>query len=185
MSDPKRDAYLASRRAAYQRRREANLEYAAKYREEHRDELRQKDAAVRARRKPYFQSYSVKNADRIRERRAKWTEANRDRIASLNAKWLQNNLDKHRTHQHNRRAKKAAGGKLSSDLVPRLLKLQRGRCACCRESLALGFELDHIVPLAIGGENVDANIQLLTPLCNRKKGALAPADYMQRRGLLL
>ncbi|MGP0054591.1 MAG: HNH endonuclease [Steroidobacteraceae bacterium] len=44
-------------------------------------------------------------------------------------------------------------------------------CACgCGRSLHLGFHVDHVVPLARGGTNWPANLALLAPVCNRKKG---------------
>ena len=40
-------------------------------------------------------------------------------------------------------------------------------------------------PLALGGSNDKANLQLLCPTCNAKKSAKHPIDFMQSRGLLL
>ena len=46
-------------------------------------------------------------------------------------------------------------------------------------------ELDHIVPLALGGLNKDENIQLLRAVCNLNKGRKNPIAFMQERGFLL
>ena len=55
---------------------------------------------------------------------------------------------------------------------------QKGRCAgnCGPDgkgrSLDLDlFEVDHVVPRSKGGEDVDNNLQLLCPPCNRRKGS--------------
>ena len=86
----------------------------------------------------------------------------------------------------NRRARiNASGGVLSKDIAVKLYRIQKGRCACCGESLASGYHLDHAVPLALGGANEDANMQLLTPKCNLRKGAKHPVVFMQERGFLL
>jgi 5-methylcytosine-specific restriction endonuclease McrA len=45
--------------------------------------------------------------------------------------------------------------------------------------------VDHILPLALGGDNRRKNIQLLCPTCNLSKGAHHPIDHAQRNGLLL
>ncbi len=87
---------------------------------------------------------------------------------------------------HNRRAKiSLIGGKLSSGLSKKLFKLQKGKCACCKEPLGNNFHMDHIMPLALGGANEDWNIQLLRQTCNNQKRAKHPIDFMQKRGFLL
>lgn len=49
-----------------------------------------------------------------------------------------------------------------------------GRCAYCRSAEALlgvTFEIDHIIPQALGGETRIANLCLSCPTCNRYKAA--------------
>lgn len=117
---------------------------------------------------------------------AKWRAANRDKLKAISRAWVENNRDKRRNAEKLRRARKrAGGGKLSPDLIPRLMKLQRGKCACCRASLDDGSHLDHVIALALGGPNVDSNMQLLCGPCNMSKGAKHPVDFMQSRGFLL
>jgi 5-methylcytosine-specific restriction endonuclease McrA len=87
---------------------------------------------------------------------------------------------------HNRRARLAlTGGKLSKGLSAKLFKLQRGLCPCCQQPLGEDFHLDHIMPLALGGMNIDSNIQLLRKRCNHQKSAKHPIEFMQLRGFLL
>lgn len=45
--------------------------------------------------------------------------------------------------------------------------------------------MDHVVPLALGGPHHDSNMQLLRKLCNLRKSAKHPVDYMQSKGKLL
>jgi len=45
--------------------------------------------------------------------------------------------------------------------------------------------MDHIVPLAKGGKNIDSNIQLTCPKCNLEKNSKDPIEFMQSRGYLL
>lgn len=116
------------------------------------------------------------------EYRAKDPERNRRQVSE----WAKKYPDKRNAIQQNRRARKiGGGGKLSPGLTQRLLVLQKGRCACCGASLAFGYHLDHIVPLALGGANEDRNMQLLTPACNTRKAAKDPVEFMQSKGFLL
>jgi 5-methylcytosine-specific restriction endonuclease McrA len=46
-----------------------------------------------------------------------------------------------------------------------------GRCGICGEPVDQGrFEVDHVIPLARGGEHSYANTQPAHPLCNQRKG---------------
>lgn len=89
-------------------------------------------------------------------------------------------------YAHNRRAREiGVGGRLSRDVVEKLFKSQRGKCACCTQPMGDNFHRDHIMPLALGGPNTDDNIQLLCQTCNLQKGAKHPVAFMQQRGFLL
>lgn len=144
--------------------------------------------------------YARENKDKIRIKNAKWrldhpnyTQASaswrlehKERVAELIREWGKRHKDRLHAYKQNRRArKKANGGRLSSDIVKKLLILQRGKCACCGAPLGKNFHLDHIVPLALGGSNTDNNMQLLKQKCNLRKDAKNPIDFMQGKGFLL
>lgn len=174
----------ADKKARYARDREKNLAYAAEYRAKNAEAIKEKCAGKYS---EWSAKYRAKNYEKCLGMTQAWKDANPERRAATNAAWSQNNLDKHRSYQHNRRGQKAAcGGKLSPDLADRLLFLQKNKCACCGKSLSNGYEMDHIIPLSKGGRNIDSNIQLLTPSCNRSKGSTDPVEFMQKkRGMLL
>ena len=46
---------------------------------------------------------------------------------------------------------------------------QRWACASCKSTLNEFFELDHILPVALGGTNTTENLQALCPDCHRHK----------------
>lgn len=112
-------------------------------------------------------AYNAKNAARV--------EANRKR-------YLAENADKCRQQRQNRRARLAGAGVLSDGICERLHAIQCGRCACCGKPLGADYDLDHIMPLALDGLNVDANMQLLTARCNGRKLAKHPEQYAKERG---
>lgn len=100
--------------------------------------------------------------------------------------WIKANPKVMRIHAQNYRAQKRAnGGMLSKGLSAKLFKLQRGKCPCCKQPLGTNYHLDHIVPIALGGSNIDDNIQLLRQRCNNQKHAKDPLLFMQSRGFLL
>lgn len=130
-------------------------------------------------------SYYVNNKDKERERKSNSYKANPQKYNARSKAWAAENPRLVRVHVQNRRArKKNADGKLSRGLAERLFKLQRGKCACCGRQLGNKYHLDHIMPLSLGGANIDSNMQLLRPTCNQQKHALHPMDFMKTRGFL-
>lgn len=117
---------------------------------------------------------------------AKWRKENPERDAENRRSWNKANPELRKIYRQTRRALKSFnGGVLSKGLVGKLLKLQRGLCACCSKPLGDNYNLDHIMPLALGGANEDWNIQLLRETCNKEKHAKHPVDFMRSRGFLI
>lgn len=175
------EAIKATKKRCYEKHREQNLAYAAAYREANATQIKQN---AEGKYSEWSARYYAKHKEKCLEMTRAWKEANPDRRKAANADWSKRNLHKHRTYQHNRRARKG-GEKLSPDLAKKLYLLQRGLCACCGQKLGDDYEMDHIVPLIRGGSNTDENIQLLTATCNRRKGPKDPIQYMQAKGKLL
>jgi len=150
-------------------------EMARKYREA--DPQRHRDSS---------RKWAAANLDRVSENNRNWYKANKDWAAHQNRNWQKVNSEKRNVINQNRRARvRGNGGKLSHNIVQRLMVLQKGKCACCGKSLSKGHHLDHIIPIALGGMNTDNNVQLLRPKCNLSKGAKDPVDYMRTKGKLI
>lgn len=159
------------------------------------------EQANKEKRKAYYSARRKANLAKERESRAAWRKANPEKSKARSASWKQANPERAKESAvawrkanpeatriigQNRRAKKRAnGGKLSSDLSTKLFKLQRGKCPCCNKPLGEDYQLDHIVPLKLGGANEDWNIQLLRATCNMQKNAKHPVEFMRSRGFLL
>ena len=168
------------------------------------------DADHRAARAKYHAELHIKKkqanpeylAELARARKA-WRDANpeKDRAiaersrkrnaASRNAatrKWFSENKEKRAAYQNARRAKICGAeiGDVPANYTEELMRLQRGKCACCKADLkTVKRNLDHIMPLALGGQHIKTNLQLLCQPCNNAKYAKHPIEFMQSRGLLL
>lgn len=126
------------------------------------------------------------NKDLAKARYKAWSDSNPGIAVARAAAWNAAHPDLRRVLTQNRRAgMRAVGGKLSKDLATRLFDLQRGLCACCQLPLGENYHMDHIMPLLLGGLNVDCNMQLLRQRCNNQKSSKHPVDFMQSRGFLL
>jgi hypothetical protein len=164
--------------------------YKAKYKASNLENIKENSAIYRTanidKRRVYRIAYYAANFAKIRCSIAAWYAANPERSKANSAAWAKKNLESRRLHWHNRQAKKIeSGGKLSKGLADKLLKSQKGKCICCGLPLGDDYHLDHKMPLALGGSNVDSNMQLLRRLCNLQKSSKHPIDFMQSRGFLL
>jgi len=138
----------------------------------------QKEMELLKRRKAYDK---VDGAARSR----RWYALNKEKAKDSAKAWLKAHPEAKRINKLNRKMRKRVnGGGLSSGVVKRLLESQRGVCVVCLEKLT-DYHIDHNIPLALGGEHKEHNVQLLCPQCNMEKGAKHPTDFMQERGFLI
>lgn len=92
----------------------------------------------------------------------RWKSANPERVREIG-----------RVSANNRRAKIAQnGGTFTIDDVAEILEKQNGHCAACPRDTSL--EIDHILPVVLGGSSDPINLQLLCLPCNRSKGKKHP-----------
>ena len=146
--------------------------------------LRQEDKAMRkARRKVITPEQKRENwkkysqTEQYRETRRAYLESPKGR-------------EMRRAKRRRRRAReKGLLGTFSPDIEARLFEIQAGRCALltCRKKLSpkrSSYDLDHIMPLALGGLHEDENLQLLCRGCNLAKGSKEPGQWMVGEGLL-
>lgn len=91
--------------------------------------------------------------------------------------------DKSSTHRLNR--KNRTIGKVAVKEVDDLFEKQGGRCANCLKPLGEDFHRDHKKPLARGGLNVIANIQLMCRNCNQRKHTKDELEFARSEGRLL
>ena len=93
-----------------------------------------------------------------------------------------------REHTKKRDRWLANSGKLSKDIVERLIKAQGSRCAGCDKPIGRDpgdFHKDHIMPRVLGGTNTGDNIQLLCVPCNFAKRDKHPEDWRREQELKL
>ena len=115
----------------------------------------------------YMRAWKEVNKASEKEKKRAWCEANPEKVRNANAKRL------------------AAPGEITPGWIPKLLELQRWTCIVCQKDLRYGYHVDHIQPIARGGENIDYNLQALCPACNMQKNDKDPIDFMRSRGFLL
>lgn len=112
--------------------------------------------------------------------------ANREDIRRRQSEYHRNNpeIGRIRAMRYYARKKGADGYHTYEDVV-KLLKHQKYKCAECGIDISKKYEVDHIMPLALGGSNWPKNLQCLCRNCNARKSAKHPIDWAQENGRLL
>lgn len=169
----------------------ARAVYARRYREEHREQANESSRRWRERNpeavKARNDRYLSENRESLRDRYRKYDAAHRrERADKANARRRANKEQYRLNESHRRARKRAAEGRYSLEDIRLLDDSQRGKCANsnCRTSLSGGYEIDHIMPLVLGGSNWPDNLQLLCPKCNRVKKDRHPDIWARENGLL-
>lgn len=121
----------------------------------------------------------IATLERSRQGARVWRLANPGKSAILQKAWREKNRDKVRANKRARKASKRA------TVIRDLMKLQRGRCAYCREKLTADAHVDHVMPLKLDGPDKRSNLQLACAPCNLSKSARHPIEFAQSLGRLL
>lgn len=133
-------------------------------------------------RNAYLVEYMLARPALRREKNRKKNDSRRDRRRV--DEQLRRAYNKAREARYRAKIRKAGGRHSARDILA-LFDAQRGRCAACRCSIAGGYDVDHVVPLFLGGSNDRLNIQLLCQSCNNRKGKKHPVLFMQECGSLI
>lgn len=143
---------------------------------------------------PKVRAYRASNRDKVAACAASWRAANKltlsnsksayylankSRIAARNSERYAKNPEIQSVYAHTAKAKRAHAEGTHTPLdIRSLFTSQRGTCPNCQSPLirrgAGKYHVDHVMPIALGGNNWPSNLQLLCPPCNLDKGAKHP-----------
>jgi len=187
-----RERVNAQRRARYhaspERARAAQRDYAARpevqtrTREYNRAYVEANRAAITAQRASYRAStkeqkreadhaYRVANLPAIKAAARARYEANRQAVIDRNREWRRRHPERILAKNQRRRAR-MADVPVEHVSAAAIYARDNGLCGICRQPVSREqFSLDHIVPLALGGAHVEANLQSAHRSCNSRKGA--------------
>jgi len=101
--------------------------------------------------------------------------------------WGRRNPEKRRAAYRNYKARVTQlPGRHTANDIKQLYEAQNGKCANpkCAVSLAAGYHVDHKIAVTRpGSSNWPSNLQLLCPLCNRRKSAKLFDDWLAENSL--
>jgi 5-methylcytosine-specific restriction endonuclease McrA len=132
-------------------------------------------AAYRERNRLKLRAYQREYAKRKPEKLRDWRAAHPDKMREMNRRArARRDPDIDHAYFSARRARKR-GAFVERVFRSVLWRRHGGFCGICREVVALrDMHVDHVRPLARGGEHSYANTQPAHPQCNRRKGASLP-----------
>ncbi len=132
------------------------------------------------------------NDPEFRARHKRWLEANPDKVRQNQKDRTARMSDEERAHRNAynqtyyaansdqwtvyRRRREALLAEVEYQPYTRQEIFERdgGKCRGCHKQLTnepRAFQIDHIVPISLGGPDIPANLQLMCPKCNRAKWA--------------
>lgn len=132
-------------------------------------------------------SYAL-NRETVLERNRQWRRDNPEWVAQYealrrvahneykrqyNKTYYRENTELYELHRR-RRAMRLAGVESEDYSRYEIYDRDGGHCRDCEKALPRepgGFQIDHIVPISLGGPDTRANVQLMCPPCNREKWA--------------
>lgn len=130
--------------------------------------------------------WRASHPEKFREAQTSWRARNAERCIRVTKEWRDRNRGKIRLYVRMSNSRRRSNGMRNPiRLIAELQRRQNGKCAICRVSITDGFHVDHIMPLALGGDNLPRNVQLLCVPCNLSKAAKHPVDFMRSKGFLL
>lgn len=121
------------------------------------------------------------------ESQRNWRLKNPDKVLEGKRRFFERNPNYNSVAQSRRRTRiSQSASHFTQRDVNEILDLQKGKCGYCRKKLsAKEKHIDHINPLARGGDNSRKNIQILCQKCNLQKSAKDPIDFARSKGLLI
>jgi|SRR5712675_2659697 len=116
---------------------------------------------------------------KARENVAAWQAANPEKPRSYKRAWKQKNPERVLADTIRRRSRlKSNGGTLTAQDIRDAREVACGLCAYCLRP-ADELTIDHVIPVALDGENAFENIAMACRPCNARKSQRGPLFMLQ------
>jgi 5-methylcytosine-specific restriction endonuclease McrA len=134
----------------------------------------------------YSREYKKNNKDKLQQdEKDRWVK-NKSALQDKAKKYREENKELFATYARNRRAKLKGLDPHTKNDIFSILEKQKYKCAYCSLNLKNAcYDIDHILPLALGGGNAPKNLQATCPRCNRRKNKMHPNDFAREMGFLI
>lgn len=182
-----KDEIAAKAKASYKAHKEERVAYYNAYYQTHKQKVAARQQAHKEQRAIYQKGYrKSRKAEHlayldahkveIMARRQAYQVSHKSEIAAYQRAYAKAHPDRFADKAAKRRALR---GGATVEIVSRHIVYQRdaGRCHLCGKKVPKrGWHLDHLIPLARGGEHSYRNVAVSCPKCNTSKGTKAKAQ---------
>lgn len=140
-------------------------------------------ARIRAEAKRYYEA----NRAAMRERQHEYYLANKHVHKAKARRWREANPERYKfnckANIHRRRAKMKGG--VSGAELREWVNAAKKVCYWCGKRCPKRFDMDHYLPLCLGGKHELSNLVIACQSCNRRKQGRHPTDFAKQVGRLL
>ena len=191
---------LASTRQCYDCKNEARNKWCKEHPEQNRAAAKRFREANPEKSNLMSRQKYAKNPEKYNGIKRKWKQNNReqDRRISLICRWANieayrerarqwhvENRDKSRANVRRRRAMRHLNGSVMTSAEQRKWESAQPKVCCyCGVDCAEKYHIDHVVPIAKGGEHQAHNLAIACPSCNQRKGAKDVSEFLEGRSFL-
>lgn len=129
--------------------------------------------------RPSNKKWVEENKERHQELQRSWYKKNREQHLLNSKVWAHNNRDKKRQHRAKRLiTERNAAGSFSAEELNRRMNYYNNKCIYCLDG---EYEnLEHAIPLDVGGTNWPANLFPSCESCNKRKDTMTIWQYVER-----
>lgn len=130
------------------------------------------------RRKQKDKRYREQNKEKIKEYERQYRTQNRERMATRDlAKYRENPTPILAKNRGRKALRRNAEGVHTATDIETIYDNQSGNCAYCSAALRGVYDVDHVIPLAVGGSNWPDNLCCACKPCNRRKGCMTGEEF--------
>lgn len=161
--------------------REKHLEQMKEYAAKHKEELTEWRKNNREKLNQINSRYYYKHRSRLaKERKDRYRQSADYRIAKVAAASKYRKTPRGKCVLATQSARRRSGDGYSPEDVRDQYKHQKGKCYWCKKKVGQNYHVDHVVPLAKGGDNDKWNIVISCPECNLSKRDKLPHEWTNR-----
>lgn len=146
------------------------------------------DLELRPSRLQYFKDYQSSHREAANLACKKYRENNKEKVKESMKRYRESEHGKSVRAMNQRlryaRSRVDRSDRISRKFIKNLLDNQSGKCAECKCKVSK-YHVDHIMPISLGGENSEDNLQILCPKCNMSKSNKDPLEWAKLNGRLL
>lgn len=135
--------------------------------------------AIYQKRAAYLREYRHKNKVELAKKSAAKRRSDFASDPEFYKRLYRKNRERYIQQANKRQRRVKDRGMFTAEDIDALFEKQSAMCAYCECDISKAFEIDHVMPISLGGMNTADNLVLACRPCNRKKHNKHPDDWAE------